>query len=62
MNQGRFVDDEEAVVEFVGGLDREFGRCSQCRWRAGSIHEKSGGAVMRREGFRQGVGFLSCRV
>ena len=23
MNQGRFVDDEEAVVEFVGGLDRE---------------------------------------
>ena len=22
VNQGRFVDDEEAVVELVGGLDR----------------------------------------
>ena len=23
VNQGRFVDDEETVVEHVGGLDRE---------------------------------------
>ena len=47
MNECCLVDDEETVVEFVGGLDREFGRRSQCRWRAGSIHEKRGGAMMR---------------
>ena len=46
MNECCLVDDEETVVEFVGGLDREFGRRSQCRWRAGSIHEKRGGAMM----------------
>ena len=48
MNECGFVDDEEAVVELVGGLDREFGRCSQCRWRGGSSHERRGGAMMRR--------------
>ena len=42
------VDDEKAVVELVGGLDREFGRGSQCLGRAGSRHGRRCGAMMRR--------------
>ena len=54
VNECCFVDDEEAVVELVGGLDRG---------RGGSRHERRGGAVTRRVVvWCHKGGFLSRRV